>query len=937
MAAANQPSRHADLFLRCSVHQQTKRSGRIVRAGSIAYTAGRDKTSPREYVLIGRDSLLGALRKDQYAVRFLGSDNSAGSGAERFVTMFSRDAYYPDDEDEVNEGNEAHCGALGVEDGGGGIVSGSFRLAGSANSGPHRQSGAFKNQQETMRLNNPKSWVLLFDPQRDEEANNVAVQINVQQRETFVRICVDVRFIPERIFRISQNRQNSPLPFLQQPENSISSNNCAKGSDPGYFGVALIQFQGERQTLTPQGAPQLAATSASLPPSEKTQKESNHDPHFGTLWRSSYQLGASFISLVGSKFSRKRLSADTSTCWSTVPAFTYPDFNTFVTCAPYNCPIVAIAPGGVPLEEFSHPPRALYAVFANEEDHQSARGIEAINRCAIRVSLPDDHSRKQMHGDNRTAQMSNIVAASIVMYDRLVKIQRSASVSQGKNPANVKRRVVAAEDCGSCSKRQKISSQNSLEFRSKDSFSQLESTSSLDNNQMSHSRNEEGGATSSHSSDVFKVGNSGTRVIVALKNETFKDRVVARFRSLSMPSRDSKLVLDTYLPPPQTILFFRFQHTPDSFHDNRNEDFEANFAVRLANDIIVRPGINGVFYCDECLMCPSENYPSLLPDDSTIKKVQLRLLQKTKAVKNARFRVMSCPGKILRPICENLLRDTGIRTDSTSSESIKLDPKDYNSVASIVSVFPTMDSERMAVFVGVHPSSWNYVGGVGIQQYTKLCRQLRGGKNYLNLFELVHLGKRKDGGSGIECTMFPQKIVGEHLDACLFDFKDKVVLNLGDTKGGWTEFASTMGCAKCVLSVSRSEPELSLRSNGVIKHTNMRAKDVITELSFGRGDRNNHRQSIRDIVSAAESLAGPLDIILGDISCKVLECGKIVAALSKLFRSQSILNKLIVLTTVGGDIDTARLEQIHECGATSIAQLHLFTSKKHERVLVVKF
>eukprot|EP00747_Dinoflagellata_sp_TGD_P029236 gnl/TRDRNA2_/TRDRNA2_133786_c0_seq2.p1 gnl/TRDRNA2_/TRDRNA2_133786_c0~~gnl/TRDRNA2_/TRDRNA2_133786_c0_seq2.p1 ORF type:complete len:123 (-),score=2.90 gnl/TRDRNA2_/TRDRNA2_133786_c0_seq2:260-628(-) len=75
-----------------------------------------------------------------------------------------------------------------------------------------------------------------------------------------------------------------------------------------------------------------------------------------TLWRSAYQLGASFVFTVGA---RKLISGigvtERKTEFRTFPAWRFDDFADFAACAPFAAPLVAIEMGGQPLETFEHP------------------------------------------------------------------------------------------------------------------------------------------------------------------------------------------------------------------------------------------------------------------------------------------------------------------------------------------------------------------------------------------------------------------------------------------------------------------------------------------------------------------------------------------------------------------------------------------------------
>lgn len=102
----------------------------------------------------------------------------------------------------------------------------------------------------------------------------------------------------------------------------------------------------------------------------------------GTLWRSAFMLGASFLFTVGSRNAWEK-SADTYKAWRRVPAFRYNDWGAFSASAPYSATWVAVEMGGVPLHEFVHPERAVYVLGA--EDAGLPPSI--VRACPLCVSL----------------------------------------------------------------------------------------------------------------------------------------------------------------------------------------------------------------------------------------------------------------------------------------------------------------------------------------------------------------------------------------------------------------------------------------------------------------------------------------------------------------------------------------------------------------------
>ena len=65
----------------------------------------------------------------------------------------------------------------------------------------------------------------------------------------------------------------------------------------------------------------------------------------GTLWRTAFMLGASYIFTIGSRNAWEK-SADTYKAWRHVPAFRYADWGAFSAAAPYSTVWVAVEMGG---------------------------------------------------------------------------------------------------------------------------------------------------------------------------------------------------------------------------------------------------------------------------------------------------------------------------------------------------------------------------------------------------------------------------------------------------------------------------------------------------------------------------------------------------------------------------------------------------------------
>jgi len=128
--------------------------------------------------------------------------------------------------------------------------------------------------------------------------------------------------------------------------------------------------------------------------------------NIGTLWRSAYILGASFIFTVDRKYQPQ--GSDVTSAWTRIPLYHYRDIDELKSHLPRAAPLIGVelSDDAVPLASFEHPDRAVY-LLGNEQIGLSPRIVSA---CHALVSLPGNFS------------LNVAVAGSIVMYDRVSKL-----------------------------------------------------------------------------------------------------------------------------------------------------------------------------------------------------------------------------------------------------------------------------------------------------------------------------------------------------------------------------------------------------------------------------------------------------------------------------------------------------------------------------------
>lgn len=129
--------------------------------------------------------------------------------------------------------------------------------------------------------------------------------------------------------------------------------------------------------------------------------------NMGTLWRSAYILGASYIFTIDKRY--KKQSSDVLKTWARIPLFHYDSFDEFMQNIPYDCRVIAVelTDEAVFLSDFEHPKRAIYILGAEDDGLPK----EILEKCHYTVKLPGNNS------------LNVAVAGSIVLHDRASKVK----------------------------------------------------------------------------------------------------------------------------------------------------------------------------------------------------------------------------------------------------------------------------------------------------------------------------------------------------------------------------------------------------------------------------------------------------------------------------------------------------------------------------------
>ncbi len=128
--------------------------------------------------------------------------------------------------------------------------------------------------------------------------------------------------------------------------------------------------------------------------------------NIGTLWRSAYQFGASFIFTIDAIY--KSQPSDIYKSYRHIPLIQFKNLETFQNSVFYDCQLICVDFGenSVNLKEFKHPQRAIYLLGAEKG------GLpEKLLKTHQLLEIP---YKKQ-------PSLNVAVAGSIVMYDRMIK------------------------------------------------------------------------------------------------------------------------------------------------------------------------------------------------------------------------------------------------------------------------------------------------------------------------------------------------------------------------------------------------------------------------------------------------------------------------------------------------------------------------------------
>ncbi len=130
------------------------------------------------------------------------------------------------------------------------------------------------------------------------------------------------------------------------------------------------------------------------------------EENIGTLWRTAFVYGASFIFIIDAKYKKQR--SDVLKTWSKIPLFQYNTTQAFLDTVPYSCKIIGIEmeENSIPIKEYEHPFRGIYLL--GSENNGLPKKLQ--EKCQDLIVLPGKRS------------LNVAVAGSIVIFDRINKL-----------------------------------------------------------------------------------------------------------------------------------------------------------------------------------------------------------------------------------------------------------------------------------------------------------------------------------------------------------------------------------------------------------------------------------------------------------------------------------------------------------------------------------
>lgn len=143
-----------------------------------------------------------------------------------------------------------------------------------------------------------------------------------------------------------------------------------------------------------------------------------YDENVGTLWRTAFIFGASFIFTIGKEYKRQR--TDTVNCAKQIPMFHFEKIEDFIRFKPLDVVLIGIEmlKEALPISKFVHQKNSIYLLGSESKGLSD----KAIKECNHIIQLPGKYS------------LNVSVAGSIVIFDRMQKLKAIPNFDEEFSP-----------------------------------------------------------------------------------------------------------------------------------------------------------------------------------------------------------------------------------------------------------------------------------------------------------------------------------------------------------------------------------------------------------------------------------------------------------------------------------------------------------------------
>ena len=664
---------------------------------------------------------------------------------------------------------------------------------------------------------------------------------------------------------------------IENPNRTSSKSSSSSSSSSSYFGVGIV---GETK-----------------------------DAHHGTLLRSSYQYGASFICTIGGKHSKHTMrDTDTSKAWCYIPIFSYPTVEKLTNCAPYNCPWVACidGPGGIPLNEFKHPQRALY-LFPGDDDTLLQT---ILPKCKFHISPP--RSTKYKGAELTTSP----IFGSMVLYDRHVKENSYKQLLNIDSASKNHKRKAATNN------------NNQVSLQKKNRKKKGNNTMMMD---VDNDDDKDEDETSIHSvreweekyynyKNVLHVNKEKEKTLNHLEQNQMK-HYIAIWTNHAYKNRLAVYLRDIYnlyivAHSNQLCIFNSVRNNNNNNNDDNNNNVNENYTTleKLCHDSLP---LRAMKFCiiynhivdntNQICQLIVNHYDSInnsnnnnTKDNNSNKKIVYRIQTRPNTLTNKIIPLL--PDKIeLNPkvfthVIYIALQDFSIKSTDTTN-------KDNNNNTSLL---------LLKYFVGIVDKKFNYSTSNGSKLGLKFFEKPKISRAYYKLHELeqrklvqfVNTNNMNNNNNNAN----ESKIIS-------------LAIDIGASPGGWTEFLVEKQ-NRMVLAIDPGNMDEKLMKNPNVIHINKKMEDSMEIINSYASNTSKYS----------------LDMIVCDMNMDPRDSARICSQVVPYLKTNGILILTIKLVLHGKKMYEEFLNEtsilLSNAGYKTVKELWLFANGRHERTLI---